>query len=144
MVLFFFFLICLNDTLFQFRIFILLIMCYCSICLKCSYYFYENFTPFSYNFLFLAWLKTLLRLCKTIVLIYGHFAFQGHIYNSTSRIKNRKEKKSWLGYAQVGGYLKRAPHFATLTSNLCLRVSVSVYCIVPLALVTKESFGIDF
>ncbi|XP_062492912.1 E3 ubiquitin-protein ligase MYCBP2 isoform X7 [Pezoporus occidentalis] len=28
---------------------------------------------------------------------------RGHIYNSTSRIKNRKEKKSWLGYAQ--GYL---------------------------------------
>lgn len=28
---------------------------------------------------------------------------QGHIYNSTSRIRNRKEKKSWLGYAQ--GYL---------------------------------------
>lgn len=27
---------------------------------------------------------------------------QGHIYNSTSRIRNRKEKKSWLGYAQVG------------------------------------------
>ncbi|XP_063160577.1 E3 ubiquitin-protein ligase MYCBP2 isoform X3 [Candoia aspera] len=25
---------------------------------------------------------------------------RGHIYNSTSRIKNRKEKKSWLGYAQ--------------------------------------------
>lgn len=31
---------------------------------------------------------------------------RGHIYNSTSRIKNRKEKKSWLGYAQVGEYLK--------------------------------------
>ncbi|KAG8137644.1 hypothetical protein E2320_004879 [Naja naja] len=30
-------------------------------------------------------------------------SIQGHIYNSTSRIKNRKEKKSWLGYAQ--GYL---------------------------------------
>lgn len=30
---------------------------------------------------------------------------QGHIYNSTSRIRNRKEKKSWLGYAQVGEYL---------------------------------------
>ncbi|XP_074945229.1 E3 ubiquitin-protein ligase MYCBP2 isoform X41 [Phalacrocorax aristotelis] len=28
---------------------------------------------------------------------------RGHIYNSTSRIKSRKEKKSWLGYAQ--GYL---------------------------------------
>ncbi|XP_061486043.1 E3 ubiquitin-protein ligase MYCBP2 isoform X22 [Rhineura floridana] len=28
---------------------------------------------------------------------------RGHIYNSTSRIKNRREKKSWLGYAQ--GYL---------------------------------------
>nr|KAF6460734.1 MYC binding protein 2 [Molossus molossus] len=28
---------------------------------------------------------------------------RGHIYNSTSRIRNRKEKKSWLGYAQ--GYL---------------------------------------
>ncbi|XP_032082572.1 E3 ubiquitin-protein ligase MYCBP2 isoform X2 [Thamnophis elegans] len=28
---------------------------------------------------------------------------RGHIYNSTSRVKNRKEKKSWLGYAQ--GYL---------------------------------------
>ncbi|XP_071405894.1 E3 ubiquitin-protein ligase MYCBP2 isoform X14 [Pithys albifrons albifrons] len=28
---------------------------------------------------------------------------RGHIYNSTSRIKNRKEKKSWLGFAQ--GYL---------------------------------------
>uniref|UniRef100_A0A8D0G2L9 E3 ubiquitin-protein ligase MYCBP2 n=1 Tax=Sphenodon punctatus TaxID=8508 RepID=A0A8D0G2L9_SPHPU len=26
---------------------------------------------------------------------------RGHIYNSTSRIKNRKEKKSWLGYAQL-------------------------------------------
>ncbi|XP_075774972.1 E3 ubiquitin-protein ligase MYCBP2 isoform X15 [Pelodiscus sinensis] len=25
---------------------------------------------------------------------------RGHIYNSTSRIKNRKERKSWLGYAQ--------------------------------------------
>ncbi|XP_031752935.1 E3 ubiquitin-protein ligase MYCBP2 isoform X9 [Xenopus tropicalis] len=28
---------------------------------------------------------------------------RGHIYNSTSRIKSRREKKSWLGYAQ--GYL---------------------------------------
>ncbi|XP_076728752.2 E3 ubiquitin-protein ligase MYCBP2 isoform X5 [Callospermophilus lateralis] len=28
---------------------------------------------------------------------------RGHIYNSTSRIRNRREKKSWLGYAQ--GYL---------------------------------------
>ncbi|KAG9492131.1 hypothetical protein GDO78_000574 [Eleutherodactylus coqui] len=28
---------------------------------------------------------------------------QGHVYNSTSRIKSRREKKSWLGYAQ--GYL---------------------------------------
>ncbi|XP_058885304.1 E3 ubiquitin-protein ligase MYCBP2 isoform X7 [Acipenser ruthenus] len=25
---------------------------------------------------------------------------RGHVYNSTSRIQNRKEKKSWLGYAQ--------------------------------------------
>ncbi|PIO39321.1 hypothetical protein AB205_0075500, partial [Aquarana catesbeiana] len=28
---------------------------------------------------------------------------RGHIYNSTSRIQSRREKKSWLGYAQ--GYL---------------------------------------
>ncbi|XP_069061337.1 E3 ubiquitin-protein ligase MYCBP2 isoform X2 [Pleurodeles waltl] len=28
---------------------------------------------------------------------------KGHIYNSTSRIKSRRDKKSWLGYAQ--GYL---------------------------------------
>ncbi|KAG2456598.1 MYCB2 ligase, partial [Polypterus senegalus] len=28
---------------------------------------------------------------------------RGHVYNSTSRIRNRKERKSWLGYAQ--GYL---------------------------------------
>uniref|UniRef100_A0A8C5P7M6 E3 ubiquitin-protein ligase MYCBP2 n=1 Tax=Leptobrachium leishanense TaxID=445787 RepID=A0A8C5P7M6_9ANUR len=28
---------------------------------------------------------------------------RGHIYNSTSRVKSRREKKSWLGYAQ--GYL---------------------------------------
>ncbi|XP_041440248.1 E3 ubiquitin-protein ligase MYCBP2 isoform X6 [Xenopus laevis] len=28
---------------------------------------------------------------------------RGHVYNSTSRIKSRREKKSWLGYAQ--GYL---------------------------------------
>ncbi|KAJ3592162.1 hypothetical protein NHX12_007291, partial [Muraenolepis orangiensis] len=28
---------------------------------------------------------------------------RGHVYNSTSRIRNRKEKKSWLGFAQ--GYL---------------------------------------
>ncbi|GLD48765.1 E3 ubiquitin-protein ligase MYCBP2, partial [Lates japonicus] len=27
----------------------------------------------------------------------------GHVYNSTSRIRNRKEKRSWLGFAQ--GYL---------------------------------------
>ncbi|XP_028848286.1 E3 ubiquitin-protein ligase MYCBP2 isoform X12 [Denticeps clupeoides] len=25
---------------------------------------------------------------------------RGHVYNSTSRIRNRKEKRSWLGYAQ--------------------------------------------
>ena len=29
-------------------------------------------------------------------------ATQGHVYNSTSRIRNRKEKRSWLGFAQVG------------------------------------------
>ncbi|MEQ2246774.1 E3 ubiquitin-protein ligase mycbp2 [Ilyodon furcidens] len=28
---------------------------------------------------------------------------RGHVYNSTSRIRNRKEKRSWLGFAQ--GYL---------------------------------------
>uniref|UniRef100_A0A3P9D3H4 E3 ubiquitin-protein ligase MYCBP2 n=1 Tax=Maylandia zebra TaxID=106582 RepID=A0A3P9D3H4_9CICH len=26
---------------------------------------------------------------------------RGHVYNSTSRIRNRKEKRSWLGFAQV-------------------------------------------
>lgn len=54
-------------------------------------------------------------MCKIVSLIFVmwleyFFAFQGHIYNSTSRIKNRKEKKSWLGYAQVGEYLKHVPH----------------------------------
>jgi len=34
------------------------------------------------------------------VLIRG-YRFQGHVYNSTSRIRNREEKRSWLGFAQV-------------------------------------------
>uniref|UniRef100_A0A4W4F0K6 E3 ubiquitin-protein ligase MYCBP2 n=1 Tax=Electrophorus electricus TaxID=8005 RepID=A0A4W4F0K6_ELEEL len=31
---------------------------------------------------------------------------RGHVYNSTSRIRNRKEKRSWLGFAQVKGFSK--------------------------------------
>lgn len=71
------------------------------------------------------------------------FAFQGHIYNSTSRIKNRKEKKSWLGYAQVGEYLKHAPHPPSLMINLSrpwLRVNLRGYCIVVLTSVVKTRF----
>ncbi|XP_075279518.1 E3 ubiquitin-protein ligase MYCBP2 isoform X14 [Opisthocomus hoazin] len=40
---------------------------------------------------------------------------RGHIYNSTSRIKNRKEKKSWLGYAQ-GYLLYRDAHNHSMTA----------------------------
>ena len=36
--------------------------------------------------------------CVVTVCVY---VLQGHVYNSTSRIRNRKEKKSWLGFAQV-------------------------------------------
>lgn len=43
---------------------------------------------------------------------------QGHIYNSTSRIRNRKEKKSWLGYAQVGEYLTVKQTFLPIFQNM--------------------------
>ncbi|KAJ7319915.1 hypothetical protein JRQ81_019426 [Phrynocephalus forsythii] len=42
---------------------------------------------------------------------------RGHIYNSTSRIRNRKEKKSWLGYAQLRKYVLSEHQCVALISN---------------------------
>lgn len=45
-----------------------------------------------------------------VIEIIKRVLFQGHVYNSTSRIRNRKEKRSWLGFAQVTGVFPHRAH----------------------------------
>lgn len=52
------------------------------------------------------WSPSLMQILSSYCSVHQGLSFvvhfsQGHVYNSTSRIRNRKEKRSWLGFAQV-------------------------------------------